>query len=403
MQFATNDVELDGDVSREQLHGQEYLVAEVVAVREMVLNGGFLPFEEIQRSAPGWNGVPITLHHPEDENGNFISANLPEVHESHVLGRLFNAHADEETRGLVGQMWIHLGVAGSHGGEAEQTVDQLESQDALEVSTGYFMEPVPQPGTHEGDSYEQVQTNLLPDHLAALPGGQGACSVEDGCGAPRANTNADTTASGGVWQSVRHAGHVLVGNAQGCGCGCGGDNNTDTTDSDNDNETHIMHDRIKQFLVETAGVEAEDLDDPNDDVLEAIGEAEAAFDEGEPSDNDADADADSGLTAEEVADIVEARLDEREEARQSEERSELIDHITDHSDKWTEEMLEAVDTVEALETIADDVTPQADSGPFGGGVNYAGRGASEPTTESNGEWDDYEPVITDNVGQEEAD
>lgn len=178
------DVEPDA-VRRETLNGDEWLVAPVVLVREAVLNGGFVPFEEIQRSAPGWNGRPVTVDHPTDANGEFTSANAPDVHEKTVVGHMFNVHTDRESRKLLGEMWIHVDRAESMGGGAAKVLEILDGGDVLEVSTGYFMRAENATGTHEGDRYDAVQRDILPDHLAALPNGKGACSVADGCGAPR--------------------------------------------------------------------------------------------------------------------------------------------------------------------------------------------------------------------------
>jgi hypothetical protein len=46
-------------------------------------------------------------------------------------------------------------------------------------------------GFFNGKEYKKIWRNIVPDHLAVLPiGSQGACSVQDGCGAPRLNSEA---------------------------------------------------------------------------------------------------------------------------------------------------------------------------------------------------------------------
>jgi len=220
--FAAHAVEPDGDEVRvETERGREWLVAPVVLVREGVLNGGLLPFEEIQASVSGWNGRPITFPpaegteaatlapadgvsgHPvetnDDGEAEFVSANqapfIEEMHGGHL--RNIEARTDLPTddgqmsaRGLVGEAWVDAERAESLGPQAAEAIRALAQADPLDVSTGYFHRPARRAGRHNGERYEQVQTDLMPDHLALLPNERGACSWADGCGAPRvANTD----------------------------------------------------------------------------------------------------------------------------------------------------------------------------------------------------------------------
>lgn len=204
----TLHVEPDPDaVEVQELRGDEYLVAPVVAVAEGVLNGGFLPFREIQKSAPGWNGVPLTVNHPEDDDGNFVPANQPDALEEHVIGRFLNAAADQEGRSLAGELWINLAevkwlVENTEriGELAKLAVEKIRDGERLEVSTGYWHGEVQESGEFEGAEYDTVQVDLLPDHLAVLPNAEGACDWEgsttaSGCGAPRMNLDGRAGAS----------------------------------------------------------------------------------------------------------------------------------------------------------------------------------------------------------------
>lgn len=197
-QTITVNVEPDPDaVEVRELRGEKYLVAPVVAVAEGILNGGFLPFREIQKSAPGWNGVPVTVNHPEDDSGEFIPANSPAVLEQYQIGFFANVEAEEPK--LPGELWINLGDvkwltehADQLGDEAKQAVEMLRDGEPLEVSTGYWHGQVQKSGEFDGQEFEAVQVDLLPDHLAVLPNAEGACNWEgsttaSGCGAPRTN------------------------------------------------------------------------------------------------------------------------------------------------------------------------------------------------------------------------
>ena len=211
MDFRAQETVLQtGRVERRELAGRDHLVAPVVLIRSMVLNGGFVPPEEIQSSSVAWNGRPVTVGHPQDADGNFAPANLPEYVESHTIGRIFNAeyvddlpHPDGGERpGARGEAWVDEQRARAMGGEAEQIADFLAAhadengaiatdggdpeEHVMNVSTGYWHGIIPETGRdQDGERYEQQAVDLHPDHLAFLPNQPGKCSVADGCGVPR--------------------------------------------------------------------------------------------------------------------------------------------------------------------------------------------------------------------------
>ena len=159
-----------GQTRREYLDGNEFLIVPVVAANDS-MNGMHYPASEWIKSVPGWNGRPVTLGHPQ-KNGQFLSANSPEL-TNQIIGQLFNVTFDEK---LKGEMWIDLAKARRIGGDAMTAVKRFENGDMVEVSTGLF-----------GDESNNEIVNILPDHLAVLLHEQGACSIQDGCGAPRLN------------------------------------------------------------------------------------------------------------------------------------------------------------------------------------------------------------------------
>lgn len=194
-----------GQVERRTLDGREYLVAPVVLVREMVLNGGYLPANEIQDSTVAWNGRPITVNHPTID-GEFAPANQPQFLETQTIGLIFEAEfvndlpeTDRSTgAGVRAQAWVDEQRATDMGGEAAQIVkflaahadagaanDDAAADHIMDVSTGYWHDIRSTPGQFMGQRYDAVQFDLHPDHLAFLPNTEGACSVADGCGVPR--------------------------------------------------------------------------------------------------------------------------------------------------------------------------------------------------------------------------
>ena len=200
---------LSGLVREEQFQGRSYLVAPVVLVKEMVLGdrpgvpGEFLPADEIVATAEHllWEGKPVTIDHPK-VNGQWTSAGVVAAAEASQVGRLQNVEAVENGAGelrLVGEAWIDVEVAGRIDGGAEilSVLEQFRTAEVppgtrpLEVSTGYWADREDRGGTFNGHRYASVQRNVVPDHLALLPGGVGKCSLADGCGFPRLNATGE--------------------------------------------------------------------------------------------------------------------------------------------------------------------------------------------------------------------
>jgi len=170
------------NIRYETLDGVKYLVVPVVMVREQVLNGELLPAEEIEKSAPGWNDRSVVVHHPQKENGDSVSAGLVEIIEDYHVGRIHNVVYDTETTKLSGEAWLDIKKMDKNE-ETRSALEHILKSKRLDVSTGYYVNnPQAFSGIHEGKAYNIVQRDILPDHLALLPGDVGACSWEDGAG-----------------------------------------------------------------------------------------------------------------------------------------------------------------------------------------------------------------------------
>lgn len=179
--FKTNTV---GPVRREMYHGREHLVAPVVAIFEAVLNGEFVPEDEIAASVQGWNGRPVVIRHPQDSGGNYISANAPQTLQT-AVGTIFNAEMGDDGR-LRFETWIDLTTA-AQSEEAAELVSRLEAGVLVEGSTGYHRAIEAAAGEFRGLAYQSISRDIMPDHYAFLLDELGACSVADGCGGPRVN------------------------------------------------------------------------------------------------------------------------------------------------------------------------------------------------------------------------
>ena len=164
------------EIRTERLHGREHIVVPVIMARAGVVMNGSLTLEE-EFFPEAWNGVPVTVGHPQ-QGGDYTGANDPALLETWAVGQIFNAHVADHA--LRGEAWIDVERAER---VAPGLVAQIQSSDVeMDVSTGFFSKEEPRRGRSNGRTYTSVARDLLPDHLALLPGDTGACSWEDGCG-----------------------------------------------------------------------------------------------------------------------------------------------------------------------------------------------------------------------------
>ena len=159
---------------------QEFLVVSGVPLREQVMKTYLVPAEEISKSVRGWNGTPITIYHPTQNNG---SANVPDPDVA-IIGRFYNAAWDANKRHMRGEYWINVAEAMKYL-EGQAIIEGIKQNKTIETSTGYFADDMQVTGNFKGRDYISIHSNLLPDHIAILPRQVGACSVQDGCGVNR--------------------------------------------------------------------------------------------------------------------------------------------------------------------------------------------------------------------------
>ena len=173
----------------ETLHDVEYIVAPVTMIVEGVLPGSAGPVmytaNEIQASVPFWDNVPVTINHPSDSSGNFVSARSPGVVEQFGVGQIYNTHFDPTTNSLKAEAWINKALIEERFPEVFNSIISGTTQ--MEISTGVFFDETGQPGDFNGISYNSIASSYHGDHLALLPNQTGACSWVSGCGL-RANS-----------------------------------------------------------------------------------------------------------------------------------------------------------------------------------------------------------------------
>lgn len=169
----------DYTIRTEMLDGRKHLVVPVVMMTEGVHAGSGGPIlhlaEELGRIPDSWNGIPITISHPQTEDG-FISANSPQQIQRSV-GRVFNTHLEDNK--LKAEAWIDEEKISAL---SEKTLAYIRNGKPLDVSVGIFTDNQMEEGDWNGEQYIAIASNYRPDHLALLPDAQGACSWNDGCG-----------------------------------------------------------------------------------------------------------------------------------------------------------------------------------------------------------------------------
>lgn len=193
---------------------QEHLVVPVVAMVEGVRFGAAQDSaelglaEDFGKYPASWNGRPLVVNHPRID-GNFVSAGNISVLEDISFG--FIANTKVEDGKLKMEAWISLARAEAIP-EVQSFVEQIEAGDTIEVSVGFWCDVEKESGKFNGQAYTGIWRNIVPDHLAFLTHEAGACSVADGCGVPRINSQSSEDET----MSIKKDG--------GCGCGCDGKN-----------------------------------------------------------------------------------------------------------------------------------------------------------------------------------
>lgn len=186
-EFLSNEItsNMSELIVQKEMDGKEYFVAPVILITEGVHSGSggptYYPVEELEKFPQAWNGRPIPVYHPK-KDGSPTTANDPELIQNCSVGQIFNVRFEDGK--LKGEAWINPEKANK---VDPDVMRKLNNNEVLEVSTGMFVEEEVKEGEWNGEKYTRIARSIRPDHLALLPNGKGACSVEDGGGMPRIN------------------------------------------------------------------------------------------------------------------------------------------------------------------------------------------------------------------------
>jgi len=177
IQFNTNALK-KYKVVTEMIGNIKHIIVPVVMMTEGVRAGNKGPILHTQAimaaSASAWNGMPVTISHPKDDQGNFISAASAGVNPvGYIRGTVMDGN---KLRGevVLNELTLIGASALAH--------TSIMAGTPLEVSIGAFSAISDEAGDYNGTVYSGITQNYTPDHLALLPGEHGACGWNDGCG-----------------------------------------------------------------------------------------------------------------------------------------------------------------------------------------------------------------------------
>jgi hypothetical protein len=182
-----------GECRTEMYDGREHLVVPTVPlIGDQVIHAVNAPHAEFVPAAPlalaphQWNGRPLVLGHPV-KDGHQISANDPRVMEHQAFGFMAETHINGKRLGT--EAWVDtarlLKAATRQGLDGERMLERMRNGEPIEVSVGAFVTTNDKTGTVGGKNYKGEWVTIAADHLAFLPNGRGACSLEMGCGTGR--------------------------------------------------------------------------------------------------------------------------------------------------------------------------------------------------------------------------
>jgi len=175
-----------GKARVESVNGKEHLVVPVLALMEGVIhavnadNPEYVPSACLAKAPDKWEGQPVVLGHPV-KNGRQISAHDPEVLEQHQFGVIRKPHVNQTRLGMEALVDPDRLMALGR----PDVVERLREGDPIEVSVGAFVRTLNKSGEFLGKPYKAEWEEIMPDHLAFLPDGRGACSIAMGCGSGR--------------------------------------------------------------------------------------------------------------------------------------------------------------------------------------------------------------------------
>ncbi len=177
-------------IRRESINGVEHvIISSFTLPDEIVMNGGLYPAEEINKSFHTLERTLAPVEHPQDSNGNYISASDPiAIHDYHAGA--FNTNVEKDGNRIKIDKFINVQEAKKtdRGKRLLDRINELETSDSprpIHTSVGVFLIPqeLDKPMTNAaGQEYTWIASDMTFDHDAILLDSVGAAQPSQGVG-----------------------------------------------------------------------------------------------------------------------------------------------------------------------------------------------------------------------------
>src|SRR5262249_8120043 len=138
----------------------------------------FVSATVIHKAAESWKNLPATIGHPKGADGKQCSVTNPGMAEAHGFGKIRSAVA----KGKKLVMEVLADVQRLKDLKQEKLLTDLREEKPVEVSVGAFVLTNNKESKFGDKNYKGEWMEAIGDHIAFLPGGRGACSLDMGCG-----------------------------------------------------------------------------------------------------------------------------------------------------------------------------------------------------------------------------
>jgi hypothetical protein len=158
----------------------------VPIVDDIVMNGILYPAANVKAATPSLNSVPMPMGHPQDKQGNYISASSGEALLNDYAGAIATNARHDGTKSLI-DVVVNVDQANAHT-DGVELVKRLEAAmngktiEPIHISTGVLLTKTPMEGTSKGKAHNAVAGSMSYDHVAILLHQEGAGTPSEGVG-----------------------------------------------------------------------------------------------------------------------------------------------------------------------------------------------------------------------------
>jgi len=192
-QLVTMKTNVTPSVRNDRMEDKDWLVVPMVMLVEGVHTGScgalYYPKEELEKTPVTWNHKPVVVYHPDGP-----TACDPDVLTSRKVGVIMNTNFEDGK--LKAEAWLDPVRIDKID---KRITESIENKQMMELSTGLFTDLDGPDGDWGSEHYDAIATNYRPDHLALLPDMKGACSMADGAGFLRLNSEKKENKISELW------------------------------------------------------------------------------------------------------------------------------------------------------------------------------------------------------------